>query len=151
MAENNKLGKYIIEASHQLKLSLNAAFGHTDLNGLQARILGFVEYNDYLGKDVYQKDIEAEFKIRRSSVSSVLDTMEKNGYVRRVSVLSDARLKKLVLTEKAKTTGIQYRNNLDEFEAILEEGLSPEEISVFKTVRAKVVENAIKLKNEKKD
>ena len=59
MAENNKLGKYIIEASHQLKLSLNAAFGNTDLNGLQARILGFVEYNDYLGKDVYQKDIEA--------------------------------------------------------------------------------------------
>ena len=46
MAENNKLGKYIIEASHQLKLSLNAAFGNTDLNGLQARILGFVEYND---------------------------------------------------------------------------------------------------------
>ena len=77
--------------------------------------------------------------------------MEKNGYVRRVSVLSDARLKKLVLTEKAKATGIQYRNNLDEFETILEEGLSPEEISVFKTVLAKVVENAIKLKNEKKD
>ena len=77
--------------------------------------------------------------------------MEKNGYVRRVSVLSDARLKKLVLTEKAKATGIQHRNNLDEFEAILEEGLSPEEISVFKTVLAKVVENAIKLKNEKKD
>ena len=55
------------------------------------------------------------------------------------------------MTDKAKQTGIYYRNSLDEFEAILEEGLSPEEISVFKTVLAKVAENAIKLKNEKKD
>ncbi len=146
MAENQRLGKHILQASHQLKNYLDYVFGNTDLNGLQARILNFVETNDQQGVDVYQKDIEAEFKIRRSSVSSVLDTMEKNGYIRRVSVLADARLKKLVLTDKAKETGVSHRNSLLEFEAALENGLTEEEMQMFKNVLAKVVDNAIKIK-----
>lgn len=151
MAGEQRLGKHILQASHQLKNYLDSVFGNTDLNGLQARILNFVENNDWQGVDVYQKDIEAEFKIRRSSVSSVLDTMEKNGYIRRVSVLADARLKKLVLTDKAKETAVSYRSSLTEFEAALESGLTEEEIQAFKTVLYKIVDNAIKIKNEKKD
>lgn len=151
MAGEQRLGKHILQASHQLKNYLDSVFGNTDLNGLQARILNFVESNDWQGVDVYQKDIEAEFKIRRSSVSSVLDTMEKNGYIRRVSVLADARLKKLVLTDKAKETAVSHRNSLTEFEAALESGLTEEEIQSFKTVLYKIVDNAIKIKNEKKD
>jgi len=81
----------------------------------------------------------------------VLDTMEKNGYIRRVSVLADARLKKLVLTDKAKETAVSHRNSLTEFEAALESGLTEEEIQAFKTVLYKIVDNAIKIKNEKKD
>lgn len=146
----HKLGKYLLETSHQLKLYLDSEFGNTGLNGLQARILGFVEHNDNLGKDVYQKDIEAEFKIRRSSVSSVLDTMEKNGYICRVSVLSDARLKKLVLTDKAKEVGLTHRNKIMEFEAGLEEGLTEDEIQTLKAILEKVVDNAIKMRKEEK-
>ena len=77
--------------------------------------------------------------------------MEKNGYIRRVSVLSDARLKKLVLTDKAKQTGIHYRNSLYVFENALESGLTEEEIQIFKSVLHKVVDNATKLKNVKED
>ena len=151
MRENYRLGKYLLETSHQLKLYLDEAFGDSGLNGLQARILGFVEYNDWQGKDVYQKDIEAEFKIRRSSVSSVLDTMEKNGFIRRVSVLSDARLKKLVLTDKARQVGETHRNKISEFDAGLEAGLTEEELQTLKDLLSRVIGNAVKMRGEKHD
>ncbi|MBR4036060.1 MAG: winged helix-turn-helix transcriptional regulator [Oscillospiraceae bacterium] len=151
MKENYRLGKYLLETSHQLKLYLDAAFGDSGLNGLQARILAFVEYNDQQCKDVYQKDIEAEFKIRRSSVSSVLDTMEKNGFIRRVSVLSDARLKKLVLTDKARQVGEAHRNKISEFDTGLEAGLTEEELQTLKSLLARVIDNAVKMRGEQND
>lgn len=52
------------------------------------------------GRDVFQKDIEAECGMARSTVAGVVKLMERKGLIRRESVASDARLKKLVLTEK---------------------------------------------------
>lgn len=143
-----KVGKDILIAAHQIKVVLDSAFDRAELNGLQARILGFIDYNDKINKDVYQKDIEAEFKIRRSSVTSVLNTMEKNGYVIRQSVLSDARLKKLVLTEKAKQVSRAHHNSIESFERNLINNMTQEEISTFKTLLAKVVANLDNAKAE---
>ena len=52
-------------------------------------------------KDLYQKDIEEEFQIRKSTVTGYVQLMEKNGYLTRESVKGDARKKRLVPTEKA--------------------------------------------------
>ena len=145
---SHKLGKYIFDTSHQMKVKLNSFFSNDDLNGVQAHILGFVEYNDKIGQNVYQKDIEAEFKIRRSSVSSVLDTMEKNGYIMRQSVLSDARLKKIVLTEKATQLGVKYRNNINLFEETVEKNLTEEEIITLKNILDKISANIADMKIE---
>ena len=49
---------------------------------------------------VYQRDIEREFSITRSTVTNILQLMERKGYIRRLSVPQDARLKQLVLTEE---------------------------------------------------
>ena len=49
---------------------------------------------------VFQRDIEREFSITRSTVTNILQLMERKGYIQRQSVPQDARLKKLVLTEK---------------------------------------------------
>ena len=50
---------------------------------------------------VFQRDIEREFSITRSTVTNILQLMERKGYIARQSVAQDARLKQLVLTEKA--------------------------------------------------
>lgn len=138
MENKHRLAKFILDNAHMMKVRLDSSFDEVNLNGLQARILGFVEINDRQGKDVYQKDVEAEFKIRRSSVSSVLDTMEKNGYIMRQSVASDARLKKLVLTEKAKKVGQHYRDCIERFENAAVANLTEEEINTLKTLLSKV-------------
>ena len=48
-----------------------------------------------------------EFSITRSTVTNILQLMERKGYIARRSVEQDARLKQLVLTEK----GRQFHEN----------------------------------------
>ena len=54
----------------------------------------------YREEPVFQRDIEREFSITRSTVTNILQLMERKGYIRRLSVPQDARLKQLVLTEE---------------------------------------------------
>jgi len=61
-------------------------------------ILAYIYENQE--RDIYQKDIETKFGINRSTVTNIVKLMEKKGLIRRESVPRDARLKKLVLTEK---------------------------------------------------
>ena len=143
MDNSQRIGKCILETAHQLKVALDASFEDAALNGLQARILCFIEKKDMAGNCVYQKDIEAEFKIRRSSVSSVLDTMEKNGYVIRKQTQQDARLKQLVLTEKAKEMSQQHREAINRFEKNLVKNMSVEETETLKYLLNKVLENTV--------
>ena len=46
-------------------------------------------------KDTFQKDIESEFSINRSTTSEMLKLMCKKGMIQRVPVAHDARLKKI--------------------------------------------------------
>lgn len=61
-------------------------------------ILAYIYENQE--RDIYQKDIETQFGINRSTVTNIVKLMEKKELIRRESVPKDARLKKLVLTEK---------------------------------------------------
>ena len=74
--------------------------------------------------------------------------MEKNGYIMRQSVLSDARLKKIVLTEKATQLGVKYRNNIDLFEETVEKNLTEEEIITLKNILDKISANIADMKIE---
>ena len=56
---------------------------------------------------VFQRDIEREFSITRSTVTNILQLMERKGYIERRSVPQDARLKQLVLTE----AGVRFHEN----------------------------------------
>ena len=82
-------------------------------------------------RDMFQKDLEAECGIARSTVTGVVKLMERKGLIRRESVPDDARLKKLVLTEK----GLQVRNAMaeifEECEAVLSAGMSKDELNDF--------------------
>lgn len=92
-------------------------------------------------KDVFQKDFEKECDVRRSSATSMLKLMEKNGLITRESVDYDARLKKITLTPKA----IEIHNLIDsDFEKLEEKaskGLTKEEIECFFNVLEKIKNN----------
>jgi DNA-binding MarR family transcriptional regulator len=69
------------------------------ITGAQAHIINFI-HNESKNRDVFQRDIEKEFDIRRSSVTNALQLMELKGLIVRMNVPIDARLKKINLTEK---------------------------------------------------
>jgi DNA-binding MarR family transcriptional regulator len=92
-------------------------------------IMGFIHSRVDRGIEVYQKDIENEFGITRSTASTVISLMEKKGLIIRESVLEDARLKKLVLTEKGMELNNKVIRSLEEYDDKLLSGFSDEEIN----------------------
>ena len=67
--------------------------------------------------------------------------MEKNGLIRRESVAQDARLKRIVLTQKARDLHRQIEADILAFESNLARGISEEEQEVFLRVAKKMQEN----------
>lgn len=90
-------------------------------------ILGFLECHQDI--DIYQKNIEEKFLITKSTTSKILKLMEQNGLIERIGVDSDARLKKIVLTEKGLAINESVRSTLDEVEKKALEGFEPHEIT----------------------
>lgn len=90
---------------------------------------------------MFQKDIENRFGIRRSTVTKVLQLMESNGIVKRTAVMSDARLKKITLTEKGVSMHEHFRREIDSFEKMLSAGLTNEELDSFFTIMEKIYNN----------
>lgn len=79
------------------------------------------------GRDIFQKDIEKEFDITRSTASKVIDLMEQKGLVERQTVPHDARLRKLVLTDKSRQLVNLISEDKDNLEQTLTKGFSEEE------------------------
>ena len=88
-------------------------------------IIGYLEQN--AGGDVYQKDIETQFAISRSTVTNIVKCMEKKGYIERISVDSDARLKKLVLTDTGREVGAKIHDVIVSNEERMGSLLTPQE------------------------
>jgi len=115
---DNCIGRYLCKYSSACK--------HKDeVTGTNMRIIRFLKANEH--RNIYQKDVEKEFGITRSTASRVLMLMEEKNLVKRLSVEQDARLKKLVLTEKSMQMGEVMRQIGEQTDRKLLEGFSEEE------------------------
>ena len=92
-------------------------------------------------KDIFQRDFEEKFSIRGSTASCMLKTMEQKGFIERQSVANDARLKKIVLTEKAIKQHNIIMNDIIKREKKLKNGIDEEELDVFFKVMNKLTAN----------
>lgn len=91
--------------------------------------------------DVFQKDFEREFSIRKSTASRILKSMESNGLITRKTVPYDTRLKKIVLTEDA----LKIHDSIMARRVMLEQklltGIPEEKLEVFFEVMDAMKEN----------
>lgn len=95
------------------------------MTGTNGCIIGYLAENS--DHDVFQKDIEKAFGITRSTASKVINLMEQKGLVERQSVNYDARLKKIVMTDKSKSISHLMAEDMALVESVLTEGFSPDE------------------------
>ncbi len=90
-----------------------------------------------------QRDIEERFSIRRSTASHMLTLMENNGYIKRVPVPEDARMKHIVVTEKGLAAHERMADRLIRFEAMLQKGMTDEELENFLSIIQRLEENIL--------
>lgn len=107
-----------------------------NLTVLQCRIIEYLYDNRLL--DIFQKNFEEEFGMRRSSASKILSLMEKKGFVERRQVQHDARLKKLVLTEKAKQSYENAKKNIVSVQKKITNGIEERELEAFYSTLDKI-------------
>lgn len=112
---------------------------YNNMTGLQGRIAGYLYHN--MDKEIFQRDLEEAFTIRRSTVTEVLKTMEKNGFIEKKSVDYDARLKKIILTQKSIELHNAFLEDIKEVEKIIKKDISDEELDVFFSVLEKIKDN----------
>lgn len=113
--------------------------GVDELTVMHGWIIGYLYDNP--GKDVFQKDIETEFSIARSTVTGILKLMEKKGYIIRESVPQDARLKKLVLTELGIEMNRKTRHSIDSMNEDIASCFTKEETEEFLRLVRKLKES----------
>lgn len=109
------------------------------ITGTHGRVIGWLYRNRH--RDIFQKDFEKEFDIRRSTASKILSLMESNDLILRESVPYDARLKRIILTPKALEVQSVVENAFGRMEEKIKEGITDEELAVFFRVLDKVNKN----------
>ena len=92
-------------------------------------------------KEIFQKDLEDILHLRRATVSGVLQTMEKNELIQRVTDEEDTRIKKIILNKKAKKIFKKNEEKMKELEKIVKEGISEKELEIFSNVIQKMKNN----------
>lgn len=96
---------------------------------------------EHQNEEIYQKDLEDILNLRRATVSGVLQTMEKNNLIERVTSSNDTRTKKIILCEKTKDVFKENEKRFSELEKIITKNISVEELKVFLEVVDKMKQN----------
>lgn len=143
MTHRNNIGFEIRTLSNLIKRRVqnsSAISESNKLTGMHGFIIGYL-YENLDKREIFQRDIEAEFSIRRSTATGILQLMEKNNLITREPVDYDARLKKLVLTSKAIAIHESVTKEINEIESQLTKGLTEEEINIFVATLEKLKRN----------
>lgn len=136
-----KVGK-VIKGIHNLIMKNAKVLGTPEeleeLSPVQGWILGYLYHNQ--DKDVYQKTLEVEFCIPKSTLATMLKQMCDKGYITRESAAHDTRLKKISLSEKGCETQTKFVENFRTVEEYMCEGIPEDEIQAF-------IHTGMKMKN----
>ncbi len=142
MERSNEIGFAVRRLSNAIRRDVEKeqeSMGIKKLKGINGWAIGyFFENRD---KDVFQRDFEEKFSIRRSTASRMLKTMEEKGFIERVSVENDARLKKIVLTEQAIENHKKIIESIKAREECLKKGIPESELKIFFKVMEKLTAN----------
>ena len=149
MKKNQNLGHQIAHASLLFRRhfdNLVAAESKEYTDSLSGRNMWVLRYlSEHRDGNVFQKDLENAFGIRRSTVSKTVELMEQKGLILRESVNGDARLKRLSLTKKAEQILEAVSRGVDRMEESIKNAFTAEEhdrLTVLLTQLCDILESA---------
>ncbi len=142
MKRENEIGFVVRRLSNLIKRDVDNSklkLGLDPVTNVNGWAIGYLL--DNMDKDIFQKHFENKFSISPSTASNILKNMEQKGFVKRVSVESDARLKKIVLTEKAIDVHNKVIKEITEREKRLKKGINDQDINTFFSVMERLTAN----------
>lgn len=133
-------GRLIHMLSHQLK-RLGPVMGEeSGLTPIQGHVLKFILLTS-AHRDVYQRDVEEEFQIRKPTATGILQQLEKKGLILRESVETDARLKRILPTEQAVGLRSMILENILQMNRRLTKDIPQEELNACMDTLLKMLKN----------
>ena len=136
------IGKLICRLNNGLHRKLHNSALFREVQGMTCKngwLIAFLASNQ--DRAVYQRDLEKEFNITRSTASRVISLMEKKNFVMRHGVEGDARLKEITLTEKALDVVEKIQQSNTQMEAELTKGFSDAEVTQLTDYLQRLLEN----------
>lgn len=149
---NMHTGRLVRMLNHQLKRNQKPeeAVEDDELTPMQRHILNYILL-ETLHRDIYQKNLEEEFQVRKSTVSGIIKLIEKNGFIYRESVKEDARLKRILPTKKAEALRPSILEHIHETEIRMTEGVSEQDLFLCKKVLYQMCQNLAEKNRENKE
>lgn len=116
----------------------NIRLAELGLNSQQGQMMGYIfEHQD---KGVIQKDLADHFNRKGATITSMLQGLEKKGYIKRVIPEDNERQKKIYLLEKGSDLVEEFNDIFMEVEQSITRGLSERESETFLKLLIKVKE-----------
>ncbi len=122
------IGRRINIASRKVRHTVDKLQANTNISPSQTRILGYLAKHGY----AYQGDFEKILNVRRSSISSLIGSLEQKGYVSREADEKDTRKKIIRITEEGREIErITYSKTIVRLEEELYYSLTDEQRDAF--------------------
>lgn len=135
-----ELGPRVRELNLYIKRSLgneinSKVTGVTHANGL---ILLFLREAEAQNKKIFQKDLEMRLKVNKSTMSEMLDCMERNDLIKRIPLKEDNRKKQIVFTPHGREVDQEVAIVVRNFDKKLRSKISTEELDMFLSIIKKL-------------
>ena len=138
--KSDDIGRSVHKLSRQLKRRLDIKVGKYGVTGVQCDMIRYI-YKKSKEKNVFARDIEKKFDIRRASMAGILQNMEKNELIKREDIDSDGRLKRIVLTQKALKLRKIIEKEIAKLEDKAMQNIKEDEIIKFIEIAEKMSKN----------
>lgn len=140
MRDEKKLMEKYDKLNRRMLRYFSSFFTDTQITSIQGLILHYIIIESE-ARDIFPKDLEEFLEIKGSSVTSLISNLERNGYLRRESLDSDRRYKKLVLTEQTLAIKDDITSRVNEYMHSMFAGISEDDLQVFEKVILQMTEN----------
>lgn len=142
--DNKNIDKYLAQLNNLIhrEISKNECAKNDATPEISRASSGILIYlSEHKDTPMYQRDLEKEFTVRRSTMSKVLSLLESKKLVVRVNVDDDKRLRKIELTDKATLITDKLKADALALEQKMTSGISEEELLSFKATLIKITNN----------
>ncbi|WP_125567197.1 MarR family winged helix-turn-helix transcriptional regulator [Companilactobacillus insicii] len=136
---DRSLGILIKKANNAVNRDADKFAQTLGLTSVQISIIDYVSREENK-KDIFQKDVESEFNIRRATATSALKLMEERDLIVRVPMKKDARLKRIILTPKSHILSKKICEYFDHAEQNMIAAMGDKNKSVFKNALRQVID-----------